>query len=147
MKEKVLARQRVLNWNWYEKQIHDYFPKIKNLGIKYVIGIGKGGLIPAVHLANLLDVPLGIIHYSSYEGKKKKDGLLHGSILQLEYRHQLTLLVDDIQDTGKTIEECEKFLEKEIGFKKIAKCVMIDKNDKQDLKIYKANWITFPWEW
>jgi len=71
----------------------------------HILGVSRGGLIPAVYLSHKLNLPLAISNYSS------PDGNGHGSyhFVWLDDRHvpidknSRVLVVDDIADTGSTL--------------------------------------------
>ena len=66
--------------------------------VSAVIGIANGGLVLATHLSYILQKPLLIYH---------KDGAIYKAH---EFRYSPVLLVDDIYDTGKTIDTATKHL-------------------------------------
>jgi hypoxanthine phosphoribosyltransferase len=71
-----------------------------------VVGLARGGLIPAVIASHFFSVPMTIAHYSSKSGKG--DNRDHENaipfIYDVEHGGPL-LLVDDICDSGLTIKE------------------------------------------
>lgn len=67
-----------------------------------IVGIVRGGMLPAVILSNLLDIPCQAIHYSSQAGAGDNKNH-HNEIQQLQA--DSILLVDDICDTGYTLQE------------------------------------------
>lgn len=74
------------------------------LGIKQVVGIARGGLLPAVILSHLLNLPLLLVEYSSKNGKG--DNKNHKNVLPLvEPQDGNVLVVDDICDSGGTLRE------------------------------------------
>ena len=87
-------------YNEYKKDLNTLVKQIQRKKVKYdfVLGVERGGLIPAVHLSHRLGIPLKTLSWSS----QLKDGsMLTWFIL----RNKKILLVDDIVDSGKTFLE------------------------------------------
>jgi hypoxanthine phosphoribosyltransferase len=87
-------------YNEYKKDLNSLVKQIQKKNTKYdfVLGVERGGLIPAVHLSHRLGIPLKTLSWSS----QLKDGsMLTWFIL----RNKKILLVDDIVDSGKTFLE------------------------------------------
>ena len=87
-------------YNEYKKDLNSLVKQIQKKKVKYdfVLGVERGGLIPAVHLSHRLGIPLKTLSWSS----QLKDGsMLTWFIL----RNKKILLVDDIVDSGKTFLE------------------------------------------
>ena len=96
-------------------------------GLKYVYGIPKGGLPIAVHLAH---------HLGLYLIDNKP--LFSEKIKTIGYRN--ILIVDDVADTGKTLEEYSMFTSATLFYKKqstVRPTYFVETTDK---------WIVFPWE-
>ena len=64
-----------------------------------IVGIARGGLLPALHLSHALDVPLECMHWST-----RDSGLTsYSGIVDEEIQSGKTVVfVDDINDSGKT---------------------------------------------
>ncbi len=79
-------------------------------GFTHVVGVARGGLVPATIISYELGLPLTTVHVSSYEGTEKK-GIMGNvnQLFDLPNNSQL-LVVDDICDTGETINWIEKQL-------------------------------------
>jgi hypoxanthine phosphoribosyltransferase len=75
-----------------------------NLPITRIGGVSRGGLLPAVILSHLLKLPLILIDYSSLEGKGD-DKNHHNVLPELKPEGGALLIVDDICDSGKTLNE------------------------------------------
>jgi hypoxanthine phosphoribosyltransferase len=91
---------------------------------KYIIGLQRGGLIPAVLLSHKLNIPLGNIKENHYQNSKT------------------ILVVDDIADTGETLKNYSKY----------PTAVLHYKPQSIHIPTFYANlvdndeWIIFPWE-
>jgi len=114
------------------------------LGYKHIMGISRGGLIPAVIMSHLLDLPLITVDYSSKNGEGDK---IHVNKLpNLFITHLPILLVDDVAGSGSTIRE----IRSHYGTGVVDTFVVINKSQYPTDYGYKAplgtGWITFPWE-
>lgn len=74
----------------------------RNLKFDKVIGVLRGGEYPAKQLGQMLNVPVEFIKYSSKAGEG--DDKNHDNILP-PIREKALLIVDDIADSGKTLDE------------------------------------------
>lgn len=120
-----------------------------------VIGISRGGLMPALIMSQTWDVPLDIIVTSSYNKKNQQTQLKIGKSSYLCFsdinKDSKILIVDDLVDSGKTMQAVVD-LYKEKGFKNIKTAVLIYKrSSKFDPDYFAAGadegvWIKFPYE-
>jgi len=120
----------------------------------FIIGIGRGGLVPAVYMSHHLDLPmLSIDHSSKVPGFA--DELL-GKVATKSAGGTRLLFVDDINDSGGTIDYIRHLLVDngcESGNVRFAVVInntrskarvdywsqMIDRNEDK-------RWFVFPWE-
>ncbi len=118
------------------------------------IGIGRGGLVPAVYISHQLDLPmLSVDHSSKVPGFA--DELL-GKVAEKSRDGTKLLVVDDINDSGGTIDYIRRLLAAvgcEAGNLRFAVLIsnsrskvsvdywsrIIDRNEDK-------NWFVFPWE-
>lgn len=116
-----------------------------------IVGISRGGLMPARILADLLEIPelafIQIEFYTSIQQTQAKPTLKQPLTAQIT--NKKTLLVDDIADTGESLKLAKTHLQT-IGaaeirtatlYKKPYSIVTPDFYEKQT-----ANWVVFPWE-
>ena len=119
-------------WKQFDLDISSIISIIKDRqwNIRGVYGIPKGGLIPAVVIANILDAQL----FTNIR-------TVQGNILDPEE----ILIIDDISDTGKTL----------IGIKDITKYKTITLYIKEGTKFMpdyylhkckREEWLVFAWE-
>lgn len=124
--------------------LRDYKPDV-------IIGIARGGLIPAVRLSHILgEVELKVIDVKFYKGIDERAERptitipIHGDI-----EGKKVIIVDDVSDTGKTlqvvIEEVKKRGAKDI---KVACLAMKPWTSVvPDFYVFRTDkWIVFPWE-
>lgn len=139
-----------INYSW--ESLTKDIKKISNEILKeiwfpdYIVGIKRGGLVPAIMLSHSLKVPLEVITC------KLRDELEEFDLSFIKKNlDKKILLVDDICDSGKTF----KKIFKEVKNIKLKTCVMFY-NTSQSIKIdFKARnldrnldkrWIIFPWD-
>lgn len=147
------------NWDHINTACNDLFKEINDDGFKpdLIIGLTRGGLVPATVLSHKFDVPMDTIKISlrdhiSKGGIYKDYGIPQANIL----------IVDDINDTGATIKYLKEIWEyslmtkwPELWHKKIRFATIVDnvssqtKVDYRYVTINKAEedvWIVYPWE-
>ena len=115
------------NWEDIEGRVSDLCQRLKHESFEAVYGIPRGGLIIAVLVSHKLNIPL-ITDLKNMYGKK-------------------FLIVDDIADTGVTLERykklevCDKAVFATLDYHKQSTVVpdywISEKGDK---------WIVYPWE-
>lgn len=115
-----------------------------------IVGLTRGGLMPAQELSHLMNIPMVAVQYSSKEGAG--DNKNHANELP-EIKGNSILLVDDICDSGNTLRELHDIYESK-GYK-VFSAVIYYKTQKDP--VYKPDvwainisqnfgWIIFPWE-
>ena len=113
-----------LSWHNIETAIDRLAYKIttSNIQISYIKGLQRGGLIPAVLLSHKLNIPM------------VSNGVLDKNLL----------VVDDICDSGKTLEEYKKYkcYTTTIHYKPTATV----QPDFWDELVSENKWIVYPWE-
>lgn len=112
-----------ISWDEYNKAIEDLAIQIYNDGYKFnqIVCIAKGGLRVGDILARIFDVPFAVMSVESYHGVGVKDSqgqIVFGNSLAKTTPNlgSNVLLVDDLADSGLTLEKCVKWLEHYEGF-------------------------------
>lgn len=120
----------------------------------FVIGIGRGGLVPAVYISHQLNLPmLSIDHSSKVPGFA--DELL-GKVAEKSAAGTKLLFVDDINDSGGTIDYIRRLLADngcDEGNLRFA-VVMNNQSSKVSVEYWAQTidrsedkrWFVFPWE-
>ncbi len=112
-----------------------------------IIGLSRGGLVPAVYISHATGLPMIPVDYSAEEGRGTS---AHTNIILPLDKYHTIYIVDDIVDTGKTVEFLKNLYESR-GHN-VHVLAVIEKDHsviKCDLSIYKSGgseWIVFPWE-
>jgi hypoxanthine phosphoribosyltransferase len=139
------------SWNQIEKGTSFLSLKVAqgagNFKPKAIIGLARGGLVPAVIMSHLLDVKMFPVSYSSKKGEYKG----HENILPEFPITWDILIVDDICDTGYTMKEVDKFYC--LNGNVVRTAALYHKEGAVITPDYiwqsipkDANWIEFPWE-
>jgi len=112
-----------IDWAEYNTKIEDLAFKIHKDGYEFnqIVCIAKGGLRVGDVLARIFDVPLAVMSVESYHGEGVKDEqgqIVFGNSLAKTTPNlgNKVLLVDDLADSGTTLEKCVKWLQHYEGF-------------------------------
>ncbi len=123
-----------------------------------IVAISGGGLIPSRILRTYLDIPIYTVSMHFYN--EKHELMENPEIIQWidnDFSNKRVLIVDEIDDTGTTINYCVKKLKEtnrcnEIGafvihYKLKKKIFDNDKDTNYFVGQYVPNkWITYPWD-
>ena len=151
--------KRIVPWDTIDAGCNVLAQKISNTR-KYdvIVGIGRGGLIPAITLSNYLDIPkvfnFGVKSYTEtktkgeydvYQDLNREEGIKH-------LNNSNVLIVDDLSDTGDTfayvmLSLAERFVPKHTS----SAALYVKPNAKYIPDFYYKKlqsdpWIVFPWE-
>lgn len=120
----------------------------------FIIGIGRGGLVPSVYLSHASGLPTLSVDYSS-----QVDEFARAPLERLARRTRAgerLLLIDDINDTGGTIERIRAILaEHDADQTNLRFATLIDNVRSAATVDYRAqtidravtkDWFVFPWE-
>ena len=69
----------------------------------YIVGIVRGGAIPAVYLSHRLGIPMRTVSWSTFHGDQMRESAL--DVAEDIADGKKILLVDDILDSGRTMRE------------------------------------------
>jgi len=126
-----------------EQQIQDAIDKVAaDIRVKEagrpltVIAIMTGSIVFLADLMRKLDQPMrvGVVQTSSYRGGTKRGALTINSDMLLDVEGRDVLLVDDIFDTGHTLNEVVAMID-ELGPKSIKSAVLLLKRGRQEVKM------------
>jgi uncharacterized protein len=135
--------------------IKDNFNKVKSPD--YIIAIGGGGLIPARMLRTYLNKPIYVITVSSYDDEYVKDNIEVLQWVDLDLKDKNILIVDEIDDTRKTLNFCINRLKTKNNANNISVFVLQNKlknkvNELNNSIEYFAceniedKWVVYPWD-
>ena len=118
-----MINKLVLEWSDIEVLVEVLANKVLGSNIRYIHGIERGGLIPAVMLSHRLNIP-----YTS-----------HPEL----FNPNEVLIVDDIADSGNTISRWSKYTTAVLHYKPHTSCC---EPTKYVALHTSDDWIVYPWE-
>ena len=140
-----------LTWWQVDRAIFSLADVLREYNPDTIVGISRGGLIPAVRLSHILgDVDFKVIDVKFYKGIDERTEEptitipIHGSL-----EGKRVVIVEDVSDTGKTlqvvIDEVKKRGPRDI---KVACLAMKPWTSVvPDFYVFRTDkWIVFPWE-
>ena len=126
-----------------------------------IVSVNRGGLVPGVYLSHALNIPHFPIHYQTRDGNtvaghKKEGWYIPGRPQKFDYDLNI-LLVDDINDSGKTFSDIWDHWERgnlgEVPLGNRIKTVSLIQRegskftvDYSPVMLDVKDWIVFPWE-
>ncbi|MCJ7450154.1 MAG: phosphoribosyltransferase [Candidatus Nanohaloarchaeota archaeon QJJ-9] len=148
-----MGNKQHLAYGELEKAINELYREIEESGFSpdSVVSIHRGGDPLGIRISHRFNIPQGIVNANHYDGEERQEIVeIQGKIL--EPVEGDVILVDDIVDTGKTMEEVEKKLE---GYEKVD-CIKTASIHTKERTVYKPDftysnidssiWIVYPWE-
>ena len=139
-------------YEMFEHGINDIVEQIDNdchNDYDYIIGLTRGGLIPAVFLSHRLDVPMLALNWQTRDSNLRE--MPHN--FKTLINNKKVLIVDDIIDSGETFELLIKEITGKCSHFEIA-CLIFNEEQKIDCN-YKhvtirrsidPSWVNFFWE-
>lgn len=151
----VEQKRRVLDWNICArcKQVVQLC-KEDCPTVDVIVGILRGGGIPAVIVSHVLNVPLLWCAATSYNKEVQEElSFVNYSIVGNTVEGKHVIVCDDILDTGRTLLHVMNFV-KSLGAARVTAFVLVAKdvqlaedNDVGCVEVCsKDEWIVFPWE-
>lgn len=120
----------------------------------FIVGIGRGGLAPAVYLSHRLDRPMLSIDHSAGIAAFADDRIADIARMSIEGRR--LLLVDDINDSGETIRHIRTRFEDNGGdggnlrvavlIDNVRSTAAVDYRGRTIDRDVDKRWFVFPWE-
>jgi len=140
-----------LSWWDIEKAIHSlalairksYFPDL-------IVGIARGGLIPAVSLSHTLGVEMAVVDvkfYRDVEGREREP--IIRTSFPINPQGKRVLLVDDVSDTGETLKVVLRELHNSGVLETKVACLVVKPWTKviPNFYVFRTDkWVVFPWE-
>lgn len=110
-----------------------------NFKFDRIVGVSRGGLLPALILSHHLELPLSVVQYSSKNGKG--DDKNYSNILPVIEVKRI-LIVDDICDSGYTLREIVDYYTAKGHI--VHTAVLFFKDHKEPVIVPDISWRTIP---
>jgi hypoxanthine phosphoribosyltransferase len=150
---ETAAEFEVPTWSQIYAMLLSQAEKIRQSGFKpdVIVGITRGGWIPARVLSDLLGIPhLAVVRAELYLGvAETRNAPVLTQGVSADVRDKKVLLVDDVADTGKSLQLAREHLQQQGATEvRIAtvyhKPFSIIKPDYYEKET--RSWVVFPWE-
>lgn len=111
----------------------------------FIIGINRGGCIPAVYISHMLGIPCEMVTWQTRDG-----GIQRSIPAAVPKNCKNVLIVDDINDSGLTFKQIYKTI-KGVNVQYKTAVLLQRYSSTFDADYYSElveddNWIVFPWE-
>ena len=144
---------KVPTWSQIYDMLLNIAQKIESQNFRpdIIVGIARGGLVPARILTDLLETPqLGFIEVEFYKDiQKTLQKPILKQTLATPVSYKKTLIVDDIADTGESLKLAEIHLQLQ-GASQIKTATLYQKPQSTTTPDFyekqTSSWVVFPWE-
>lgn len=133
----------IITWDDYQAMVEKMGDYYRPKHLSRIVGLSRGGLTLGVSLSHQLGVPFSPLVWQTRDMRKEQDVM---QLLKLEQEVDMrrTLFVDDICDSGKTINQINEIVDN------IRWATLINKIpgmvDYSCMEVQDDRWIEFPWE-
>jgi len=141
--------------NNLESTLKELAKSVDSTQYTHILGVSRGGLVPAVYLSHELGLPLLITSYSATKGNgdgtSGEFNFLDNKDCPAEKGQSNVLIVDDIADTGHTLKELYEHCQ--TMFNIVHTLVLDYRTTSVHTPTYVGNvleddagWVIYPWE-
>jgi hypoxanthine phosphoribosyltransferase len=102
------------SWQELETDVRVIADKVDAAQFKpdMIVGIMRGGMIPAVMLSHKMNIPVMSLYWSKRDCQQREFGVYLDTIVKDAVKGRRFLIVDDICDSGETISELQHYASK-----------------------------------
>ncbi len=146
-------QREVLTWDIYGTAVRELASRIAQDGYEpdVILGIARGGLIPAGSMGYALSVKncyiMNIEYYTDVDERLDVPVILPPYLEMIDLKHSDILVVDDVADTGHTLQKVYDFVSGNVG--EVRAAVLYEKPHSVINCEYvwrrTDRWINFPW--
>lgn len=142
----MATKYMTISWDQLHKDARTLSERLSSFNFKGIIGITRGGLIPAGIIARELEIRLiDTVSIVTYDEEKQGDLKIikHPSVTQ---DGEGFLIIDDLVDSGVTAKAIRKLLPKAYFACLYAKPAGKEFTDEFIMEVQQDIWILFPWD-
>jgi hypoxanthine phosphoribosyltransferase len=145
--------REILTWDTYGRGVRELAQTIADDGFRpdIILGIARGGLIPAGSLGYALSIKncyvINVEYYTDVDERLDVPVILPPYLELVDLEHADILIVDDVADTGHTLQKVYEFV---TGKVQSAKAAVLYEKPRSAIKceyVWRRTdkWINFPW--
>ncbi len=154
----MTSTKQHLTWNDIEHDCQTLGKQLKNKNIDLIVAITKGGLPPAVILANkylnnphIITLQLEEIIEEGKAGYQAKDVKIISQLNSYQIKSKHALIVDDVADSGQTISKAIEIVQEKLPASITTAVLHYKPRSKIEPDLYARKvdnhiWIVYPWE-
>lgn len=94
--------------DWFDQDIGVLITQLKDKQFDVIVGVNRGGCIPAVCLSHALKIPCTMVDYSLRDGANINLKSLYLFFENLTDKYTKVLIVDDLVDSGQSLKNIIK---------------------------------------
>ncbi len=142
--------RRIISWSDYDELVSSIASQLGDWEPDAIVGLTRGGLIPAVQFSHMFNVKLYTLNISLRDGKAPSAKF---DWKQLE-KYSRVLIIDDINDSGSTLREVHNqfytraYMNPKFAtlLSKRSSVMEVDYAGEHINKSRENDWVVFPWE-
>lgn len=130
--------------------------QVKLFDPDYILAIGGGGLIPARIIRSIIEKPILVITVASYDDEVMKDDIKIVQWINDNLKDKKVLIVDEIDDTRRTLHFCVNKLKLSNNANNIGifvvhnkiknKCITFNNLEYISGEDIEDKWVVYPWD-
>lgn len=147
------SEREVLTWDLYGRGVRDLAQLIADDGYApdIILGIARGGLIPAGSIGYALSIKncylINVEYYTDIDERLDVPVILPPYLDMVDLNDADVLVVDDVADTGHTLQKVYEFVEDKVNTTRAAVLYEKPRSVIQCEYVWRRTdkWINFPW--
>lgn len=151
-----MSKKLYFSYDYIHNIIISKMNQVKSFNPDYILAIGGGGLIPARIIRSYIDKPILVVTLASYDDDKYNDSVKIIQWINDNFENKKILIVDEIDDTRRTLEFCINKLKDINNANNIGVFVVHNKlkdkcNQLKDIYYVSGEdiedkWVVYPWD-
>ena len=139
-----LTSKIYLDYDDITSMCEDITQEVSKIKPDIVVGITRGGLLPAIHVSHHLSRPMTTIRWQTRDEQEQE---YNDKLKKMIADKKTVVFVDDINDTGKTFKELNSYYKGDtVHYISLIKRLGTVFDAPASLTIDDERWLVFPWE-